>query len=170
MSLVNRMARSVARLMCVAVLTSLLSAPGSARADENWDAAQSAFGVCLQLAPDVGSIRKEFKKQGWRLEGDANNLRVYTKNGYRAVAATQSSSGIDSRCAVSSSKLPPETAIKFASAMSKKLKGAKPIDLTAKGMSAAWEGTLRGKSMRIGVFPNGNFGVMRGAIIMLGEF
>lgn len=141
-----------------------------AKADENFQAAQVAFDTCVRLFPDVKAIRKEMKAAGWRLEGDHGTMRIYTINSFRAVAATQSADYEPARCVVSSSKLSAEAAVKYATKVAGSLKNAEPIDLSARGIAAAWEVTIRGKRVKMGVIPKAEFGVMRGAVIALGEF
>lgn len=154
----------------LAVLIVLVTPAGIAHADENWTAAKAAFEVCLARFPDVGAIHETLAADGWRYEGNQDELRIHTINGYRAVAATQGSRQTASRCAVSSSRLTAAAATAFATEIATRLEGVKQIDLTARGVPAAWEGQLRGKTLRLGVVPNANFGLMRGAVVMLGEF
>lgn len=159
------------RLAGLALLIALIGAQtGPARADENWEAAKTAFEACVAHFPDVKTIHAKFKADGWRYEGTEAGLRIFTRNGYRAVAATQGNSQIATRCAVSASKLKPEPAIAFAEGVARQLNGVKPLDLSDLGIDKAWEGELRGKSLRLGVVPLAEFGVMRGATVVLGEF
>jgi hypothetical protein len=153
----------------LAVVIALVAPAGIAHADENWTAAKAAFEVCLARFPDVGVIHDMLAADGWRYEGNEQGMRIHTRNGFRAVAATQGSRQTASRCLVSSSRLTEAAATAFAAEIAKRLDGAKPIDLSARGVPAAWEGQLRGKTLRLGVVPNGNFGLMRGAVIVLGE-
>jgi hypothetical protein len=154
----------------LAVVIALAAPAGLAHADENWTAARAAFEVCFANFPDVGTIHDTLAADGWRYEGNENGLRVHTRNGFRAVAATQGSRQTASRCAVSSSRLTEAAATAFATEIAARLEGVKQIDLSSRGVPAAWEGQLRGKTLRLGVVPNANFGLMRGAVVMLGEF
>lgn len=153
----------------LAVLIALVAPAGLAHADENWTAAKAAFEVCVARFPDVGAIHDRLVDDGWRYEGNEQGMRIHTRNGFRAVAATQGSRQTASRCLVSSSRLTEAAATAFAAEIATRLDGAKPIDLSARGVPAAWEGQLRGKTLRLGVVPNGDFGLMRGAVIVLGE-
>lgn len=154
----------------LAVVIGLAAPVGIAHADENWTAAQAAFEVCLARFPDVGAIHETLAQDGWRYEGNEQGLRIHTRNGFRAVAATQGNRQTASRCAVSSSRLTEAAATGFATEIATRLEGAKRIDLSSRGVPVAWEGRLRGKTLRLGVVPNGNFRVMRGAVVVLGVF
>lgn len=153
----------------LAVVVALVAPAGIAHADENWTAAKAAFEVCVARFPDVGSIHEALAADGWRYEGNEQGMRIHTRNGFRAVAATQGSRQTASRCLVSSSRLTEAAATAFAAEIANRLDGAARIDLSARGVPAAWEGKLRGKTLRLGVVPDGNFGVMRGAVVVLGE-
>ena len=152
------------------VLAGLALQAGPVRADENWDAAKSAFAACVALFPDVKAIHERLKADGWRYEGNESGLKIFSRNGYRAIAATQGSSQIATRCVVAASRLKPEPAIDHARVVAKELSAAKLIDLTARGVPVAWEGRLRGVKLRPGGVPQAEFGLMRGATLVLGEF
>lgn len=149
---------------------SVAAVPAVARADENWEAAKAAFLTCLAQFPDVKAIHAKFKADGWRYEGNQSGLRIFTRNGFRAVAATQGTSQTASRCVVSSSRLTPDAVQGFAKTVLGQLEQARSLDLSDRGVQIAWEGRLRGKTLRLGVLPNAEFGVMRGAVVVLGEF
>ncbi len=171
MQKIIHLALSSARLFAVLGFGLTASVAGQpAKADENWTAAQAAFNTCLGLFPDVRAIRKEMKAAGWRFEGDHGQLRIYSLNSFRALAATQSADYEAARCFVSSSKLSAEDAVKYATKIAKSFKNAKPIDLSARGVPAAWEVTIRGQKVKLGVIAKAEFGVMRGAGVALGEF
>jgi len=153
----------------VSVALAMALAPADARADENWEAAKSAFLVCLEQFPDAKAIHSTLKAEGWRYEGNESGLRIFSRNGYRAIATTQGNSQIAARCVVSSSRLTPEAALAFAEGISKRMEGGKPIDLADRGMIAGWEGSVRGRVLRMAVDPKAEFGVMRGAMVILGE-
>lgn len=164
----RRVLRAVAGMAAVVALVAVQA--GSARADENWEAAKSAFGACMAHFPDVKAIQAQLKADGWRYEGNEQGLRIFSRNGFRAIAATQGNSQIATRCVVAASRLKPEPAIAFARTVAGELSGVKPIDLSDRGVPAAWEGSLRGKVLRLGVVPQAEFGLMRGATVVLGEF
>lgn len=162
-----------ARFAVLVLLVSALGcvmAPRVAKADENWVSAQKAFEICLRLFPDVNAIQKALKDDGWRYEGSKNSLKIHSKNGYRAVAATQDSRQNAGRCFVSSSGLSPDEAMTFATDIADQLENSQTVDLTQRGVVLAWEGTLRGQKLRLGVLAKLELGVMRGAGIVLGEF
>lgn len=166
-----RVRRGVLRSLGGVLLVALGAAtmPGAARADKNWDDAQDAFAICVDNFPRTQDIHAALAAAGWRYDGNVEGLKIFTRNGFRAIAATQGNSQMASRCVVSSSRLSPEAAGAFARQIAAKLDKARQIDLSDRGASVAWEGVLRGKTLRLGVVPDGEFGVMRGAIVVLGE-
>ena len=164
----RRVLRPVAGIAAVIALLAVQA--GAARADENWEAAKSAFAACMAHFPDVKAIQTQLKADGWRYEGSEQGLRIFSRNGYRAIAATQGSSQIATRCVVAASRLKPEPAIDHARVVANELSGAKPIDLSDRGVPVAWEGTMRGVKLRLGVLPQAEFGLMRGATLVLGVF
>jgi len=117
------------------------------RADENWESAQRAFDICLLHYPNVQQIHKALDDDGWRYEGSAGGFKIHSKNGYRVIAATQENRKVASKCFVASSKLAPEPAVQYARKIAAQIKDARPIDLSKRGVVAAWEGTLRGKTV-----------------------
>ncbi len=154
----------------LAVVIALVAPVGIAHADENWTAAKAAFEICIARFPDVRAIHDALSADGWRYEGNEQGLRIFTRNGFRAVAATQGSRQTASRCVVSSTRLTEAAATAFAAEVATRLDGVKRIDLSSRGVPTAWEGGLRGTTLRLGVVPDANFGVMRGAVVALGEF
>lgn len=141
---------------------------GAARADENWDAAQAAFETCLTLFPQTRAIGKALAEQGWRYEGNDSGLRIYSRNGYRAVAAIEGSSQLATRCAVSSSRLAEPAAAAFATATAARL-GQNQPNPEKSGALVTYDLQIRGTNLRIMALPTAQFGIMRGAIVAMGE-
>lgn len=105
---------------------------------------------------------------GWRYDGNAEGLKIYTRIGFRAIAAPQGSSQMVSRCVVSSSRLSLDGAGGGCPADRGQAGRGAPDRPVGQGAGVAWEGVLRGKTLRLGVVPDGEFGGMRGAIVVLG--
>lgn len=149
---------------------SLLAAAIPAHADENWEDAKAAFEICYENFPNTRAIHDGLKAVGWRYEGNEGGFKIFTRNGFRAVAATQASAQEASLCFVSSSRLPGDTAVAYAKKVIGRLDGAKPADPATHSALIAYEGTLRGIDLRVGAVENLNFGEMRGAAVILGDF
>lgn len=148
----------------------LLGLSPAARADENWEDAKAAFEICYENFPNTRAIHDGLKAAGWRYEGNEGGFKVFTRNGFRAIAATQASAQEASLCFVSSSRLPGQTAVAFAKEVIGRLDGATPADPATHSALIAYDGTLRGIDLRVGAVENLNFGEMRGAAVILGDF
>jgi hypothetical protein len=148
----------------------LFAAAPMAKADENWDAAKRAFEICFENFPDTRTIHDTLKAEGWRYEGNLQGFKLFSRNGYRAVAATQASTQQPPLCMVSSSRLTGDAALAYAETFVKKLEDAKPADPATHSAMMAYDGRLRGIDLRLGAVEKVDFGEMRGAAILIGNF
>ncbi|MGO4915452.1 hypothetical protein [Pseudogemmobacter sp. W21_MBD1_M6] len=140
-----------------------LSMTVSAQADENWDAAKEALAICAKTFPNGTKSKDALKAAGWKYRGVESGMHIYTRNGFRAVAATNAGKSSGPRCFASASKMPVSLATEIAKTTLKDMKNAKELDKKASGGVARWEGQINGVDTILGVLDTVEFGVMRGA-------
>ena len=150
-------------ILCAATISFGFAMP--VQADPNWDAAKTGFEICLNTFPEGSRANAAFKAAGWRYEGVEAGMHIFTRNGFRSVAATNAGKSSTPRCFVSASKMPVSFANEILKIGLKSLKNAKQTANSSSGVVARWEGTANGTKTVLGVLDQIDFGVMRGAAV-----
>ena len=133
--------------------------------DANWEAAQEALDVCARIYPDTAAAWPILGEMGWRNEGTEEGMRIFSKNGYRAVVAINAGKSRAPLCMISASRMTPEYALSLATAIAPAMRDAKRTEEGREKLVARWQGTMHGQPTVLGVVKHVEFGVMRGAAV-----
>jgi hypothetical protein len=140
-------------------------APNAQAQDANWEAAGEALEVCARIYPDTAAAWPLLGEMGWRNEGTDEGMRIFSRNGYRAVVAINAGTSRAPMCMVSASRMTPEYALSLATAIAPSMKDATRTDEGRSNLVARWQGTMKGQPTVLGVVKHVEFEVMRGAAV-----
>lgn len=128
--------------------------------------AADALEVCFNLMPDSRATKDELKAQGFRYEGADDRYHYYSLNGRRIIIGTTVTHERRQGCLVSVSKMTPQEASSIAAPMVEKARG-RPLQPQNRNVSGAWVGTLNGRGVAIASLKELDFGLMRGAAVII---
>jgi hypothetical protein len=154
------MTRFIAPLLTVLLAT-------SAAADENTTAARDFMILCAKRLPETRQTVQVLKDQGWRYESTDGTYHFYSENGRRVIAATSVTSSPDQGCLASVSKLKKAGAVALAKVVAQELGLAEANKGLPADVYGAWSGRLNGTQVVLVALPPADFGVMRGAALVL---
>lgn len=153
------------------LLSAFVLLPLGASAADLTARALEGFSTCVSRFPESRETVGVLKSQGWRYEGLAGKFHLYSDEGRRVIAAATVTSARQKGCAVAVSKMTAEQAVAVAQAFlqgqkAERLADPKEADEDA---VAAWTLKVNGHNVGLAAMQSEDFGIMRGAGLILVE-
>lgn len=132
------------------------------------DLAVQAMQTCAEGQPDNRKVAQALSDSGWRYEGTFENVRIYARDGYRAVVGLPVSFDPRNVCVVYVSRLTQPGAGKLARAVASSFGRYEEVgEIPGVGAGSAYAFGVRGRIMVVAPVEYRNFRIMRGAGIAL---